>query len=375
MAKQVYNINGVKIKAESKDRARYLYNQDFGSMRSSTPSNNRTVNRNSNRSSGQLSQKDYFLRKGESPSEYTKRIANARRTFTESLANADNPSATNPERTVKKTTPDYRQQYIDFVTNTFPQEDVQAARQSLNTLNQRIADTTLTGRRDEDRIRLNESGALARGLNDQLSDSSQNVNRQLADLSIAASPLTSTLQGAESAYRTLASLPTEQEQNPDAFTLSAGQQRYAWNPDKGEYEVIGQADPKVDFGKPMESLRTGGLVSGQLSYSTQDYNDDAIALEQSRGADGWVNPAVYQQLYQSWITSGGLADDFAQVFPPEQYANPANTWLPGALRNTRGQSTRTVNVDGRVKLIDSQGNVIRDLGETSSGGNSLFDSF
>jgi len=72
--------------------------------------------------------------------------------------------------------------------------------------------------------------------------------------------------------------------------------------------------------------------SGALTYTKQDYSSDASALEQSRGADGWVDPTIYQKLYDSWVSNGGKIADFVKTYPPEQYVNPANDWLPVYLR-------------------------------------------
>lgn len=70
--------------------------------------------------------------------------------------------------------------------------------------------------------------------------------------------------------------------------------------------------------------------SGNLNYTRADYSDDASQLESSRGEDRWVDPTIYQKLYETWISPphNGKIADFVKTFPPEQYVNPANTWLP-----------------------------------------------
>ena len=72
--------------------------------------------------------------------------------------------------------------------------------------------------------------------------------------------------------------------------------------------------------------------SGALEYTKFDYSEDASQLETSRGTDGWVDPTIYQKLYDAWISSGGKIADFVKTFPPEQYVNPENDWLPPYLR-------------------------------------------
>ena len=75
--------------------------------------------------------------------------------------------------------------------------------------------------------------------------------------------------------------------------------------------------------------------SGNLDYSRADYSDDASALEESRGSDGWVDPTVYQKLYDAWIASNGKIADFVKTFPPAQYVNPENDWLPVYLQQKK----------------------------------------
>ena len=75
----------------------------------------------------------------------------------------------------------------------------------------------------------------------------------------------------------------------------------------------------------------GGTTSGGFTYTKQDQSEDSQALEKSRGADGYVDPTIYQKLYTAWVNAGGLLKDFLTKFPPKNYVNPANTWLPSYL--------------------------------------------
>lgn len=84
---------------------------------------------------------------------------------------------------------------------------------------------------------------------------------------------------------------------------------------------------------------SGVLVrSGALTYTRGDYSDDASVLETSRGGDGWVDPSEYQRLYDNWVAAGGKIADFIKTFPPAQYVNPENDWLPVYLRPKKSSS-------------------------------------
>lgn len=74
------------------------------------------------------------------------------------------------------------------------------------------------------------------------------------------------------------------------------------------------------------------LVSGNLTYTAKDNAEDSQALNASRGTDGYVDPALYQKLYDAWNAHGGLLEDFLKAYPPKNYVNPANNWLPPYLR-------------------------------------------
>lgn len=114
--------------------------------------------------------------------------------------------------------------------------------------------------------------------------------------------------------------------NP-AFDLSAGQERYVYNSKTGGYDKVASVAPK-----PLSSSTTGTTRSGTLSYTAQDKAEDSRALETSRGGDGYVDPAIYQNLAAAWTKNGGQIDDFLKEYPPKLYVNPANTTIPPYLR-------------------------------------------
>jgi len=89
----------------------------------------------------------------------------------------------------------------------------------------------------------------------------------------------------------------------------------------------------IGMGITPKSTTANLLVrSGNLEYTREDYSEDASQLEQSRGTDGWVDPTIYQKLYDAWVANGGKIADFVKTYPPEQYVNPENDWLPVYLR-------------------------------------------
>lgn len=119
--------------------------------------------------------------------------------------------------------------------------------------------------------------------------------------------------------------------NPDIITATS---------DNGDVHGIDKATGKVVWTAPGVGNKDNGsgggsdtlVHSGDLTYSRGDYADDSSSLEQSRGSDGWVDPTIYQQLYNAWISKGGKISDFINTYPPDKYVNPENDWLPPYLR-------------------------------------------
>lgn len=87
-----------------------------------------------------------------------------------------------------------------------------------------------------------------------------------------------------------------------------------------------------DLGSSTSGSGTGkAIVSGTLNYSAADQAEDTQALDQARGTDGYTDPTIYQNLYKAWIAAGGRLEGFLSTYPPKNYINPANTWLPSYL--------------------------------------------
>lgn len=93
-------------------------------------------------------------------------------------------------------------------------------------------------------------------------------------------------------------------------------------------QQIAQIQGKI-IPKSTTTAPKGSVISGTLTYTPQDQQEDSQALEASRGAeDHYVDPTLYQHLYKLWIEQGGQLEDFLKTYPPKNYINPANTWLP-----------------------------------------------
>lgn len=91
--------------------------------------------------------------------------------------------------------------------------------------------------------------------------------------------------------------------------------------------------PKVTTVKP--------FVSGKLTVTSDDLSQGAQLLNDSKGDDGYVDPAIYQQMYKQWTDRGGLGNDFTKKYPPKTYVNPENRTLPKYLQSATGKAPTT----------------------------------
>lgn len=97
-----------------------------------------------------------------------------------------------------------------------------------------------------------------------------------------------------------------------------------------------------------------GAIQGNSGYTgTPSKTQVAIGaqkLQASEGSDGYVDPTVYQTAYKDWIAQGFAPEDFLKKFSPDNWVNPANTWLPIYLRPKTKSSTTSSGSSGARTL-------------------------
>lgn len=116
----------------------------------------------------------------------------------------------------------------------------------------------------------------------------------------------------------------------------------------------------LQYMKSINAKVTGGVTSGGGSISKSDIATGAQALESSKGSDGYVDPDLYQSMYNQWTANKLLPQDFTKYYPPKLYVNPANTTLPSYLRSSTAKAK-----DDTSSQIDQLGALLGG-GDTSS---------
>lgn len=79
-------------------------------------------------------------------------------------------------------------------------------------------------------------------------------------------------------------------------------------------------------------------VDSEVKYALQNGTfPGGTPLGNPAGTDGYVDPRVYLQLYDTYVLAHGAGSGakFTKLYPPKNYINPANTWVGNELK-TRG---------------------------------------
>lgn len=82
-----------------------------------------------------------------------------------------------------------------------------------------------------------------------------------------------------------------------------------------------------------QTTNTGFFNSGSIRIPDADLGELSIALNDSRGDDGYANTDTYVQAYTKWVQNGGLPQDFFKQFDPDNYLNPSDPTIPPQVRN------------------------------------------
>lgn len=125
---------------------------------------------------------------------------------------------------------------------------------------------------------------------------------------------------------------------------------FALSTDKNGDEI---ARPLTEVTKKTTSGASpkGTVHSGSATFLPEQLTAVSKELEKSKtlyGGDGvYVNPEIYQQAYDAWTSTGGLAKDFLTQYPPSKYVNPKNNTLPEYLRSANKTSPSSKSTSGR----------------------------
>jgi len=137
---------------------------------------------------------------------------------------------------------------------------------------------------------------------------------------------------------------TIDEQKTNAATLTAAQ-KYAFQAavKAGESETVLNAIANATTPEEVyDAVQGTSKYTGVASPTIVSIGEQK--LNASRGPDGYVDPNLYQQAFNDWTAHGYSTASFVKAYPPDQYVNPANTFLPEYLMPTAAQ-TKTSSSD------------------------------
>lgn len=147
-----------------------------------------------------------------------------------------------------------------------------------------------------------------------------------------------------------AQLDLQKQQMNQPYAVGSGQTIYDPATNKAIYTTPSATDTK-SAGQGAPSGFTGKEVADiDQALRTGQFGGNRIA--NPMGADGYIDPAAYVWLLHYWTGNGGTKQSFLQTFDPEEYINPANTWVWGqiGIQNPYGSSS---SLDGDWEVIET----------------------
>ena len=107
-----------------------------------------------------------------------------------------------------------------------------------------------------------------------------------------------------------------------------------------EFRTFKQFQPDGDFNDFLRFKRqiaaagregrgTRGIdIGGGTEIPEENLQEVIGVLNENRGDDGFVDPFVYEEVFDQWLDLGGTVSKFVKQFPPKDYVNPEATNLP-----------------------------------------------
>lgn len=262
-----------------------------------------------------------------------------------------------PTDTSVSTAPKASSPYETYLQSLFDPEALKTANANVADLNKRSAEELARARFTEEQLRKNEVGQLVAGQNAGLSENARLSNKSLADIAIAKGASTDVVNQILNAGKDLYAINKDKVSANAPFELSPGQERYTYNSSTGKYEKTASAAPalrSVSQGTTLydpvtnEPLYTAPKTYAPKGTTPTTIKNDIIAkgeqeLNAAKGPDGWTDPYLYKEAYDSWIADKmGTTAQFLTKFPPKNYVNPKATFLPSYLQNKTKTSTRSL---------------------------------
>lgn len=92
----------------------------------------------------------------------------------------------------------------------------------------------------------------------------------------------------------------------------------------GTYEFKGNAGSSNDGSTPTIKSKP---IPGTPSTFTQDDITKGREILSRSGSNGYASPNIYYAVYKKWVEEGGTEKKFLELYPPNQFANPAEADL------------------------------------------------
>lgn len=145
----------------------------------------------------------------------------------------------------------------------------------------------------------------------------------------------------------LAKMKTTQQQQFDTSQQITPYQQAQLDLEKERLNL--SKEPQVEIGRGTPTDFKGGNIN-EIETAIRTGQFKGTRIGNSMGADGYIDPATYVVMLAYWTQNGGTKNSFVQQFPPQDYINPANTWVWGQIGIT---NPNTSSLGGDWEVIET----------------------
>jgi hypothetical protein len=143
-------------------------------------------------------------------------------------------------------------------------------------------------------------------------------------------------------FKILGSYASDFRMQTDKYTKEAKAAAEKWAKANSKAISTYDLDGVMEGGYAVKRDAKGKKVDGGILMPGGDIESISNILERNRGADTFVNPKVYDQMWKEYQKSGGTIQEFKKEFPPVDYIKPNESYpLPTALRYEKPSQTES----------------------------------
>lgn len=108
-------------------------------------------------------------------------------------------------------------------------------------------------------------------------------------------------------------------------------------------------DAASELTAQIRASKAGAKSSTSIKPPPQSVQTTETWINGTRGADGYADPAAYKQAFDAWVGDGYQAKDFVKNYPPKDFVDPTNDWLPKYLSSKTSTKSTSSDITEKIK--------------------------